>query len=116
MVVEPVEREKCTILLPIRNGKLFIEQALENLLVTAGINDEILIANDGSTDETPIVLKEFQTKDSRIIVINIATSGLVAALNRGLAVANNEIIASFDVDDIYSLDRLNCQVNLLQKI
>ena len=115
MIVEPVEREKCTILLPIRNGKLFIEQALENLLATAGINDEILIVNDGSTDETAIMLKEFQTKDPRIIVINIAPSGLVAALNRGLAVATNEIIARADVDDFYSLDRLNCQVELLQK-
>jgi len=89
MIVEPVERQNCTILLPIHNGKFFIEQALEHLFATAGINYEILIINDGSTDETPIMLKEFQTKDPRIIRINIAPLGLVAALNRGLAVAIN---------------------------
>jgi glycosyltransferase involved in cell wall biosynthesis len=81
MVVELVERKKCTILLPIRNGKFFIEQALGNLLATAGINDGILKENDGSTYETPIMLKEFETKDPRIIVIKLAPSGLVAALN-----------------------------------
>jgi glycosyltransferase involved in cell wall biosynthesis len=113
-VIKPIQREKCTILLPIRNGKLFIEQALENLLAMANINDEILIVNDGSTDETPILLRGFQNRDPRIVVLNLAPSGLVTALNRGLTEAANEFIARADVDDIYSLDRLNCQIELLQ--
>ena len=114
MESESNQRQNCTILLPIRNGESFISESLENLLSMAGANDEILIVNDGSTDQTLRKLREYQDRDPRIIVVTLPALGLVAALNKGLEVATNEIIARADVDDFYSIDRLKLQVNMLQ--
>ena len=114
MVAESNQRQNCTILLPIRNGESFISESLENLLSMADANDEILIVNDGSTDQTLLKLREYQDRDHRIIVVTSPALGLVTALNKGLEVATNEIIARADVDDFYSLDRLKLQVKMLQ--
>lgn len=100
--------------MPVRNGAAFIHKSLENLCEIAGEYDEILVINDGSTDSTQLILKEFQIIDSRIVIINLPESGLVVALNKGIESATNEIIARADVDDLYSLDRINLQIKLLE--
>ena len=71
MVSRLLPRQKCTILLPVRNGEAYIRNSMQNLREIAGPFDEILVLNDGSTDLTSSILSEFQKIDSRIVIINL---------------------------------------------
>jgi len=99
--------------MPVRNGEKHISSALENLLKITISSDQILIIDDGSTDSTKSILKQYQDKDDRIKVISIPASGIVKALNQGLDNALHEYIARADVDDLYREDRLDLQVQFL---
>jgi glycosyltransferase involved in cell wall biosynthesis len=71
-----------------------------------GPQDEILIINDNSTDQTSLILKKWAKKNSNVSVINNSESGIASALNLGLKHASNDWIARFDVDDRYPSTRL----------
>ena len=114
MVSRLLPRQKCTILLPVRNGDAYIHNSMQNLREIAGPFDEILVLNDGSTDSTSSILSEIQKIDSRIVIINLPPSGLVVTLNAGIELAKNDYIARADVDDLYSLERLNLQIEVLE--
>ena len=98
-----------SLLLPIRDGESFLSSARAQVQATADSNDEILIVDDGSTDSTAQLLKEWAKQDHRIRILTGRGRGLVSALNLGLAEASNEWIARFDVDDHYAANRLDVQ-------
>jgi glycosyltransferase involved in cell wall biosynthesis len=98
-----------TLLLPVKNGQLYIQQSILNLSQIAGLEDEILVIDDGSTDETFALVKKFSQTDRRIRLIKNSNPGLVNALNLGVKESTNEWIARCDVDDHYSEDRISLQ-------
>jgi len=108
-----IGREKCSVLLPVRNGELYLRASLENLLEMTVLGDEIIVIDDGSTDSTSFILEEMQKLDERLIIITVPPVGLVAALNKGLEIARNEFVARADVDDSYLVERLDLQVAYL---
>jgi len=75
--------------------------------------DELIVVNDGSTDNSALVLASQAVSDPRIRVLTTEGVGLVAALNWGIENAKSPWIARFDVDDEYVLDRLNLQRGLI---
>lgn len=109
-----MNREKCSVLLPVRNGESFLRASLENLFLMTVPGDEIVVIDDGSTDSTSFILEEMQKLDERLISISVPPIGLVAALNKGLEIARNEFVARADVDDSYLLERLDLQVAYLE--
>jgi glycosyltransferase involved in cell wall biosynthesis len=100
---------KVTLLLPVKDGALYIQKSISNLAQIAGTEDEILIIDDGSTDETFALVKKFSQTDKRIRLIKNSNPGLVNALNLGVKESTNEWIARCDVDDHYSEDRISLQ-------
>ena len=108
-------RTPCTVLMPVRNGEKDLRISLDNLIKITNSKDQILIIDDGSTDSTKAILEEFQQTCIRIQVISIPASGIVTALNLGLENAVHEYIARADVDDIYREDRLDLQVEFLDR-
>lgn len=106
-------RTPCTVLMPVRNGEKHLRNSLDNLIKITSSQDQVLIIDDGSTDSTQVILREFQQTYDRIHVISIPASGIVAALNLGLENAVHEYIARADVDDIYREDRLDLQIKFL---
>lgn len=106
-------RTPCTVLMPVRNGEKHLRISLDNLMKITKPKDQILIIDDGSTDSTKAILREFQQICDRIQFISIPASGIVTALNLGLENAVHEYIARADVDDIYREDRLDLQVEFL---
>lgn len=104
-----------TALLPVKNGEFYLESlsfAILNMLLP---DDELLIVNDGSGDRTGEILSDLAGIDSRITILESAGLGLVHALNLGLDKARNPWIARFDIDDIYSPDRLAIQRELISE-
>jgi glycosyltransferase involved in cell wall biosynthesis len=101
-----------TILMPAYNTAPYIAEAIQSVLAQDFTDFELLIVDDGSTDNTIQVIKSFT--DPRIRLIRQGHAGIAAALNRGLQEAQGEYIARFDADDICLPGRLCRQVDFLE--
>jgi glycosyltransferase involved in cell wall biosynthesis len=88
-------------LLPVKNGQMYLEKLLPNILAMLSSQDELIIVNDGSTDQTQSLIEKYRLQDPRITLINTSGVGLVSALNLGVQIVKNKWIARFDVDDRY---------------
>ena len=100
---------KITGLLPVHNSEKFIDLALPLILRNLNHEDELVIVNNGSSDNSTKKLEKWLNLDSRINLITTKTPGLVEALNLGILESGNKWIARFDIDDIYEPDRLKFQ-------
>ena len=109
--MKPKDEVKLTVLMPAYNAGLYIAEAITSVLVQTFHDFELLIINDGSTDNTVDVIKSFQ--DERIVLINQENKGVAAALNKGLTHARAELIARFDADDRCFPFRLEQQYNFM---
>lgn len=105
--------ENISVLMPVKNGSKFLSEAMKFISQNILPNDEVIIVNDNSTDNTLELLTDWVRGDSRIIVINNHSPGLVNALNLGLQHCTNNWIARFDVDDTYAFQRLSKQRSLI---
>lgn len=95
--------------LPVHNGEKFIDISLPAILRNLNANDELVIIENGSTDNSNEKLQKWVNIDSRINLIASKKSGLVKALNLGIIESSNNWIARFDIDDNYEPDRLKYQ-------
>jgi glycosyltransferase involved in cell wall biosynthesis len=102
-----------TVLMPAYNAARYISEAICSVLSQTFADFELLIINDGSTDETQNIIGHFT--DKRIVLINKIHQGISQALNTGLKNAKGKYIARFDADDICFPERLEKQVNFLEK-
>jgi glycosyltransferase involved in cell wall biosynthesis len=102
---------KITVLMPAYNAEKYIGKAICSVLAQSFVDFELLIINDGSTDNTEKIIRYFD--DDRIRLINQSNQGIAAALNMGLMNANASLIARFDADDICMPQRLELQYHFL---
>ena len=91
--------------MPVKNGEKFLHEAILNLEKNCQPEDEILVIDDGSTDETGPLLKKWADSNPQVRVISSPKPGLVAALNFGILKSSNDWIVRFDVDDRYPENR-----------
>lgn len=96
---------KVSVLMPAYNGERFIKQAIESLLVQTCPDWELIVVNDGSTDNTGQIVSNIG--DSRIIYVYQENRGQAASLNHGLEIARGEYITTLDVDDWFTPNSLN---------
>jgi glycosyltransferase involved in cell wall biosynthesis len=101
-----------TVLMPAYNAARYIGEAIASVLQQTFTDFELLIVNDGSTDDTQDIINSFN--DERIVVINQVNRGVADALNTGLKYARAPYIARFDADDICYPYRLEKQIRFLQ--
>lgn len=97
-----------SIILPVYNGESTISASIESLLQQSYQNFELIIIDDGSSDNSLKVMKQF--KDKRIIIYTQKNNGLAKTLNYGVSVAKGELIARQDQDDISLPTRIEKQV------
>jgi glycosyltransferase involved in cell wall biosynthesis len=102
-----------SIVMSVYNDSRYIDEAIKSILTQTFKDFEFIIINDGSTDNSLSKIKKY--KDERIMIINQKNIGLVASLNKGIAVARSDIIARQDSDDISLPDRLEKEIGLLKK-
>jgi glycosyltransferase involved in cell wall biosynthesis len=98
--------EKITHLMPVKNGGIYLVETLRSITDNARHDDEILVINDGSSDETLGILNEALRKLSNLRVISTKGVGIVKSLNLGISESSNEWVARYDVDDFYSKNRV----------
>ncbi len=91
--------KKITIIVPIYNTSKFLPKCLDSILNQTYQNLEILLVDDGSTDNSGSIADEYSKKDARIHVIHQANLGQSAARNHGLKLATGDFISFIDSDD-----------------
>jgi glycosyltransferase involved in cell wall biosynthesis len=92
-----------SVIVPVRNGVRFIDEALDSVLRQLAPDDEILVVDDASTDATRLVLARIQ--DPRVWILDGSGRGVSSARNIGLAAATGEFIAFLDHDDLWPAER-----------
>jgi hypothetical protein len=103
---------KVTVIIPTYNYGAFIEESINSVFNQTRLPDEIIVVNDGSTDNTSEVLKKFS--DKKISVITTTNQGVSAARNTGLDNASGDVIAFLDADDRWLPDMLDRQIRLIE--
>ncbi len=102
-----------TVLMPVFNGGIYLKDSIQSILDQTFSNFELLIINDGSTDDSVATIKSID--DSRIRLIdNQQNQGLIATLNAGLALAKGKYIARQDADDISLPTRFEREIAILE--
>lgn len=99
-----------SVVMPVFNGQRFLAQAMDSLLAQTFTDFEVVAVDDGSTDDTPGILRGYAARDPRVRVIHGDHAGISAALNRGIAESTHEWIARIDADDVASPDRFAKQI------
>lgn len=97
---------RISIIIPAYNAALTLRAAIEAILSQPVEGLEVLIVNDGSTDETAVVCHDLACQDARVQVITQKNAGICAARNRGLSAATGDYIAFCDDDDLFLPDAL----------
>ena len=102
-----------TVLMPVHNAGPFLREAIESVLSQTHTDFELLIIDDGSTDDSEGIVRSFS--DARIrYVRHDRNRGLVAVLNEGLGLSRGHYIARMDADDVMRADRLAKQFDFLE--
>ncbi len=106
---------KVTVLMPVYNSKLFLDEAISSILEQTFKDFEFIIIDDGSTDSSPEIIKKWSEKDNRIRLYSQSNQGIVHALNSGIRHARGKYIARMDADDIALPGRLDKQYHFLEE-
>ena len=103
-----------TVLVPVYNRERLVEDAITSVLEQDFPDFELLLVDDGSTDDTPAVLDSWAKRDARIVVVHAERNlGIPGALNLGLAHARGRYVARLDSDDRMLPRRLAEQAAIL---
>jgi glycosyltransferase involved in cell wall biosynthesis len=100
-----------SVIIPMRNAEPFIRAAIESVLAQSGVQLDVIVVDDGSTDRSVEVVRGMN--DSRVRIVPGPRSGISDAFNTGLAEARGEFVARCDADDLYPSNRLTDQAKFL---
>ena len=95
-----------SVIIPVYNAAEFLKDGLNSLLKQTLREIEIICVDDGSTDGSLVILKEFEKADARIRVIHQENQGAGAARNNGMDVARGKYLAFLDADDFFEKNML----------
>jgi glycosyltransferase involved in cell wall biosynthesis len=102
---------RVSVIIPAYNAASFIAATLKSAIDQTFRDFEIIVIDDGSTDETRVIVERY--KDSRVFLISQQNAGPGAARNRGIAVAKGTFIALLDSDDLWEPTYLETMVDFL---
>lgn len=99
----------------VRNGEKYVYKTISQIHSMLNSNDELIIIDDNSTDQSLRKIKNTIKKLQRVKVYSNKGNGLVDALNYGISKSKNPWIARVDIDDEYVIDRFNVQKKFLEE-
>jgi glycosyltransferase involved in cell wall biosynthesis len=106
---------KVSVVMSVYNGAAYLKDSVLSILRQTEDDFEFIIIDDGSTDGSHSILKEFADNDRRIKLVTRENKGLIFSLNEGISLAQSENIARMDADDIAYPDRLKKQLAYMDK-
>lgn len=115
MISEESDSPVVSVILPCYNDGKWLDESIRSIVDQTYQHWELLIVDDGSTDETARVTKQWCERDSRVGLISISRKGIAEALNTGIKAARGRYIARQDADDVSLPDRLQKQADYLDE-
>ncbi len=106
--------EIVSVIVPLYNGAATLASTLESIRGQTWRTLEIIIVDDGSTDESPAIAGRFAELDDRIRVLQQPNLGVAAARNTGAAAARGDLLAFVDADDLWAPDKIALQVKAMR--
>lgn len=103
-----------SIIVPVYNAGKYIAETLDSVLAQTYSNWELIIVNDGSTDNTLQLIENYSGKDKRISFITKPNTGVSDTRNTGITKAKGEFIAFLDADDVWLLNNLEKKIDYLK--
>ena len=104
-----------SVILPVFNAEPWLEEALDSLFLQEFGDFEVIALDDGSEDNSLRILRQKARGEARLKVVALPHGGIVAALNRGLALAQGSLIARMDADDLCLPGRFQLQAEFLAR-
>src|SRR5579859_34609 len=101
-----------SVVIPTYNGSQLLFETLQTVFAQTFRDFEVIVVNDGSTDDTPEMLRRFS---GRVRVISQENGGIGVARNRGIAEASGRYVALLDHDDLWMPEKLARQVQFLEE-
>lgn len=100
------EKVSISVIMPIYNAQENLEEAIRSVEKSSFLDYELLLIDDGSTDNSPHICQRFAKKNEKIKYIRQENAGVASARNRGLEIATGEYVAFLDADDSLSENML----------
>jgi glycosyltransferase involved in cell wall biosynthesis len=95
-----------SVIVPARNAASYLSEALESIRAQTRAPDQVIVVDDGSTDETAEIA---EAQAEPVTLIKRSHGGVGAAVNSGLAAADGELISFLDADDLWTANKLEVQ-------
>jgi len=106
------ENIKVSLIIPIYNVDKYLSQCVDSVLAQTHYNLEVILVNDGSTDNSHIIAESYKKKDKRITLINKKNEGVSIARNVGIDNATGDYICFVDGDDFVQTDYVQYLLDL----
>lgn len=102
-----VSNPKISVIIPVYNAEEYLEECLNSVLGQSMKEIEVICINDGSTENSLNILKQFRGRDERVHIISQDNESAGAARNRGLEIARGEYLSFLDADDFFESHMLS---------
>lgn len=104
-----------SVVIAVKDVSRFIEATLESIQNQTFTDFEVIIVDDGSTDGTPCIVSRIASKDPRFVLVsNGGVPGQSGALNYGIDRAQGDWVARCDGDDVWTTNKLECQMSYMR--
>lgn len=97
---------KVTVIIPVYNVESYLREAVDSVLCQTLQNIEVILVDDGSTDNSGIICDEYAAADERVKVVHKQNEGQSVARNIGIEIAHGEYLMFLDSDDLYAQNNL----------
>lgn len=109
-----MKEPKVSVVIPVYNTERYLGACLDSVLAQTLTDLEVIAVDDGSTDSSPEMLREYAVRDGRVRIIGLSHSNAGHCRNAGLSVARGEFLAFLDSDDTFGPDFLDTLVKLAE--
>ena len=107
--------DKVSIIIPVYNGEKYLDRCINSLLNQAYKNIEFVFINDGSKDNSLNIMKSYQNKDNRIIIIDKENTGVSDSRNIGIKKSTGDYICFCDAYDMYENNYVETMIKLIKE-
>lgn len=100
-----------SVIIPVYNIEKYLDRCLESIINQSYTNLEIILIDDGSTDNSGKICDDYKNQDNRIIVVHKKNEGVSQARNLGISIATGEFLSFVDGDDTVEKDMFLTLIN-----
>lgn len=103
-----------SVIVPVYNAEKYLAECVDSILAQTLRDIEVILVDDGSTDNSPAICDAYKSRDERIKVIHQQNKGVAAARNAGIRVASGKYIAFVDSDDFLDYNMYECMHDIAE--